>query len=445
VLALGLGPAAGPSAAAVVGNFDTGPLQAAAVGASGCGANTAGEPAIHVSQADNVLLGSENGLGGGSQLWRGLAAVGGPAASACGLEFRGSPNALLPGLALAGGDIDIAVASAPNPAGRFNVYVASLNLLSVNVAHSLDDAATFTQTPVVFGLPLDDREWIAAYGAHTSLLSYHDVLTNDINVLRSDDDGATYTQISQAIPLTDYRARNNELGNLVIDHRNLPAPGSFYAYQTFVAPSSPSGAANNEAFLAVSSDGGHSWSDQPIPCSVSPSGLDHNFPNASVDPAGNVWYAWSDDHNITTAVSSDHGRSWTCSRPVSINTAQAIFPWLAATAHGVDLVYYASPTPPAADQTFYVYFAQNPYTTAGAPVGWRVPQRLVAVHRGAICESGVTCTTGRQLFDDFGVDTDSLGYAHIAYSHDSPDLGGPGSYTGYAVQRHGIRVGRPNN
>jgi hypothetical protein len=69
----------------------------------------------------------------------------------------------------------------------------------------------------------------------------------------------------------------------------------------------------------------------------------------------------------------------------------------------------------------------------------------MAVHTGAVCEGGINCTSGRQLFDDFGVDTDSHGFAHIAYSHDSPDLGGSGTYTGSAVQTSGTTVGQPNN
>jgi len=437
----GAGGSPGGSAS-TVGNFSVGQLWAGGSGASGCGTNAAGEPAIHISRADNVFLGAEDGVPAGSEIWRGLGGLGGPGASGCGLESRGQPNVLLPGVGLAGGDIDIAVASAPNPTGNYNVYVASLNALSVNVSTSGDNGGTFSSVPVVLGVPVDDREWIAAFGAQTVLLSYHDILTNEIDVLRSDNGGGLFTQISQAIPLTDYRARNNQLGNIAIDHRNPPASGEFYAYQSFVAPSTATGMVNNEA---VSSDGGHSWSDQAIGCSVQANGLDHQFPNVSVDTAGHVWYAWSDDHNVYTAESSDHGQTWSCSSPVSTNTTQAIFPWLAATAHGVDLVYYASPTAAGTDQTFYVYFAQNLYNATGAPLGWRLPQRLVAVHHGAVCESGTTCTSGRQLLDDFGVDTDSLGYAHIAYSHDSPDLGGAGSYTGYAVQQHGIRVGRPND
>jgi hypothetical protein len=434
-------PAAAPGAE-TVGNFSYGELKTGTVGATGCGANNAGEPAIHVSRADNVFAGSENGLGSGSELWRGLGGLGGPGASGCGLEYRGQPNAVS-GAGASGGDIDLAIASAPNPAGNYNVYVASLNLGSVNVATSTDNGASFSQTPVQGGLPLDDREWIAAFGAQTSLLTYHDVATNNIDVLRSDNGGTVYSQIATAIPATDYKASNNELGNLVIDHRNLPdQAGNFYAYQSFVAPSKPAGKHYNEAFLAVSSDGGHTWSDRPVPCSTAPANTDlsHNFPNISVDPAGRVWYAWSNDHTIATAVSSDHGQTWTCSAPVSTGSTQAIFPWLAATSAGVDLVYYGAPT--KTNQTWYVDFVQNPSSTAS---GWAAPQRLMPVHKGSVCEAGATCTSGRQLLDDFGVDTDSHGWAHIVYSHDSPALGGSATYTGYAVQTAGTPLGQPNN
>ncbi|HEY4428016.1 MAG TPA: hypothetical protein VGN08_07415 [Solirubrobacteraceae bacterium] len=434
--------AAGGASAQTVGNFSYGELGTGTLGSTGCGTNNAGEPAIHVSRANNVFLGSENGLGGGSELWRGLGALGGSGASGCGLEYRGQPNAV-GGVGASGGDIDVALASAPNAAGNYNLYVSSLNLASVNVATSTDNGTTFSQTPVQGGLPVDDREWVAAFGAQTSLLTYHDVATNNIDVLRSDNGGTTYTQIARAIPTGDYRESNNELGNVVIDHRNLPdQTGNFYAYQSFVAPSRSGGTHYNEAFLAVSSDGGHTWTDRAIPCSVAPasSDLDHNFPNVSVDPAGDIWYAWSDNRTIRTAKSSDHGQSWSCSSSVSTGSAQAIFPWLAATSAGVDLVYYGAPT--RTNQTFYVDFVQNP---GGTPTGWGSPQRLVAVHKGSVCEEGAGCTTGRQLFDDFGVDTDSHGWAHIAYSHDSPALGGAGTYTGYAVQIAGTPAGEPNN
>ena len=440
--AIAFGVIAPRASAETVGNFSFGQLGSSAVGSTGCATNAAGEPAIHVSRTDNVFLGSENGLGGGSALWRGLGALGGSGASGCGLEYRGQPNAVS-GFGASGGDIDIAVASAPNATGNYNLYVSSLNLASVNVATSTDNGTTFSQTPVQAGLPIDDREWVAAFGAQTSLLSYHDIATSNIDILRSDNGGLLYTHTARAIPTGDYKESSNELGNLVIDHRNLPDQnGDFYAYQAFVAPSTSSGTHFNEAFLAVSADGGHTWTDRPIPCSTASSSTDlnHNFPNVSVDPAGNIWYTWSDNKSIGTAKSSDHGQSWTCSGSVSTGSAQAIFPWLVATSAGVDLVYYGAPT--STGQTFYVNFVQN---TTGSPTGWGSPQQLMPVHTGGICEEGATCMTGRQLFDDFGVDTDSHGWAHIAFSHDSPELGGAGTYTGYAVQTAGTPVGQPNN
>jgi hypothetical protein len=433
------------AATAAEGLFSSGELKAGAVGETGCGENAAGEPAIHVSRAGNVFLGSELGVGSGSELWRGLGALGGRHASGCGLEFRAQPNGVS-GKGASGGDIDIAVASAVNAEGNYNVYVSSLNLASVNVARSADNGTTFSQSPVVAGLPIDDREWIAAFGSETSLLSYHQIATNNIEILRSDDGGQTFVKTTTAIPVGDYKEASNELGNLVIDHRNLPdATGDFYAYQSFVAPSKEGGENNNEAFLAVSADGGHTFTDQPIPCSIAPAttDLDHNFPNVSVSPSGDIWYAWSDNHTVATAVSKDHGVKWACSKPskpVSKGSARAIFPWLVATSKGVDLVYYGTPT--ETNQTWYLDFVQN---VKGTPNSWLKPHQLFPVHQGEVCEGGIECTGGRQLFDDFGVDTDSLGWAHIAYSQDSPALGGGETSTGYAVQIRGRRFGEPNN
>jgi hypothetical protein len=447
--ASGARPAGGSAASG--STFSFGQPQGATVGGRGCGTNQDGEPSVHVSQAGDVFLGSEFGLGSGSDLWRALGGVGGAGTGACSLEYRGSPNTVA-GVGASGGDIDVALAPVRNGSGNYNLYVASLNLASVNVTHSTDNGTSFTSVPVVAGLPGDDREWIAAFGADTSLLTFHDLATNNIDVLRSDNDGSVYTQIARAIPDADYQASSNQHGNLVIDHRNtagtvpggpLGKPG-FWAYQSLVAPSTPSGSDNNEMFVAVSNDGGFTWGDpRPIPCSTSRRSLDHIFPNVSVDPSGRLWAAWSDDANVFTAVSADHGLSWTCSGRVSTSTAQALMPWIVATSAGEELVYYGSPTAPGprAKQVFSVYFVRNP---TGTPTGWGGPQQLVAVHQGGVCEEGFSCSGGRQLFDDFGIDTDPAGFAHIAYSHDAPKLGGDGTFTGYAVQTSGPTVGFPN-
>ncbi len=439
-----LGGSAGAATAAAtggtVGGFAYGEMQATTRGAPGCGTNTAGEPSVHVTKDNLVAAGSEDGIGSGSEFWAGKQTGGTATAGACDLTYRGQPNAIA-GHGAAGGDIDIAVAPQKDPAtGTYRIYVGSLNLASINVATSGNDGKTFSQTPVQAGVPVDDREWLAADGPSTSLLTYHDVVTNNIDVLRSTNGGKLYTQVSQAIPATDYKAKNNELGNVVVDHVNRPSTRGFYAYQSFVAPSSSSGSDYNEAFVAVSSDGGSSWKDKPVPCSTRFGGvIANNFPNVSVAPNGALFYAVSNGKGVYVASSKDHGDTWNCSSKISTPSA-AVYPWLVATDKGEDLVYYGA-TGTGAAQRWSVYFAQN--ATQDPASGWTT-RKLMPVHSGTICQDGVTCSTGRQLLDDFGIDTDQQGWAHIVYSHDGPDLGGPGSYTGYAVQQTGTPAGKPN-
>jgi len=433
------GPKPPPRAAQAT--FAVGQLQAQTVGQTGCGTNAAGEPSIHVSKTNLVGLGSENGLGNGSEFWAGHQVRGASPSAACALTYEGQPNAV--GIGASGGDVDVAIAPVKDPTtGTFRIYVASLNIASVNVATSTDDGKTFGQVPVVEGVPVDDREWIAAYGASTALLSYHDVATGNIDVLRSDDGGQTFVQSSRVIDDSDYKSGANEHGNLVIDHVNTKGatPGQFWAYQSFVAPSTSSGSTYDEAFLGVSNDGGATWKDKPIPCTTKfgANGLDHNFPNVSVAPNGNLFYAVSNDKAVYVAMSTNHGDTWTCSGPVSTGT-QAIFPWLVATNYGVDLVYYGAKGT-GASQLWSAYFAQ---TLQQAVSSWTTT-KVVDVHLGPVCEGGFSCSGNRQLFDDFGVDTDQSGWAHIAYSHDSPNLGDANTYTGYAVQTGGTPIGAPN-
>src|SRR4051812_49949895 len=76
-------------------SFSFGQPQATTVGATGCGTNPDGEPAIHVSRANDVFFGSERGVGSGSDAWRALGGVGGPRAGACRqAEYRGPPDAV---------------------------------------------------------------------------------------------------------------------------------------------------------------------------------------------------------------------------------------------------------------------------------------------------------------------------------------------------------------
>src|SRR3954447_14514069 len=145
--------------------FAAGQLQAKTPGAAGCGVNNAAEPSIHVNRAGLVAVASENGLGGGSEFWSGTQSGGSTAAAPRALPYDGQPNAF-GHLGASGGDVDVAIAPVRDAATHhYRIYTASLNLASVNVATSVDDGKSWSQVPLVEGIPVDDREWIAASAA----------------------------------------------------------------------------------------------------------------------------------------------------------------------------------------------------------------------------------------------------------------------------------------
>src|SRR3954451_18505351 len=110
VAAIGFAMAASTTASAATGGsvngFAFGEMQSQTVGAAGCGTNTTGEPSLHVSKDNLVGLGSEEGVGSGSDFWR-EKQVGGAGANNCDLTYSGQPNATSHAGA-SGGDIDTA-------------------------------------------------------------------------------------------------------------------------------------------------------------------------------------------------------------------------------------------------------------------------------------------------------------------------------------------------
>jgi len=105
----------------------------------------------------------------------------------------------------------------------------------------------------------------------------------------------------------------------------------------------------------------------------------------------------------------------------------AIEPWSVANNAGhLDIVwygtsYYDGVNPPdnyPSSAFWYVYFAQNLHATTSGSTFTQVTATPI-VHFGGVCESGVTCSGNRDLFDDFGVAANPLtGLASIVYSDD---------------------------
>ena len=391
--------------------------------------NTAAEPAIRADKSGHFYASSENGLGAGTDAWKG---------SNNGLHYTAlqSPNAASnsnnSGFAPGGGDTDLAVAPAKNPQGNYNVYVASLNLANVDVSTSMDKGQTWSLNPTSATIPGDDREWIAADRASTVCISYHDVATFNIDVDCSFDAGTTFTQLGEAFDTNHaWLAQNNEIGNLVID------PSNHYIYQTFSGIANANEVACDQqgtcgfhvVWVAVSTDGGKTFTDKMVYNNPDITvGYGHQFVNLSIDKAGNLYSVYSDNHNIYYSYSTDHGTTW--SAPAQVNSgssATAIFPWSVANHAGhLDIVwygtsYYDGVNPPdnyPMSAAWYVYFAQNlSATTPGS--GFTQVQATPINHYGGVCEGGISCTGNRDLYDDFGVAVNpNTGFASIVYSDD---------------------------
>jgi hypothetical protein len=399
-------------------------------GSSGCW-NHAVEPAIRADGDGAFYVSAENSLFEGT-----IAAK----STDGGLHYASlaSPNirsnAENEEFAPGGGDTDLATAPVRNAAGFFNVYVASLSLANVGVSTSMDGGGTWSLNPTSAQLGGDDREWIAADGASKVCISYHDLATFNVNVDCSYDAGATFTQhaVPGAIDAAHaFLLQNNQIGNLAID------PVSHVVYQVFDGIASASEAAcgfvgsckYHAVWMGVSIDGGRTFTDYPV--YVGPSNqvsYNHQFPNVAIDRAGTVYVLFSDDHDVFYAFSIDRGRSW--SSPVRVNSGPAktaIFPWaVAGDAGKLDVVYYgtsyedASQTPDTfpSSVTWYAYFAQNLRATDRHSHFTQV-QASPVVHKGAVCEGGISCSGNRDLFDDFGVAASpTTGMASIAYTDD---------------------------
>ena len=385
------------------------------------------EPGIKVDSSGDIYVNAIRGVPAGADLWKTTTPFCQDARNGeCPFFYMGQPDTVSPlngtSVAYGGGDVDMAVGapyktSCNQTAGACtapgstsgNLYIASLTLANnTNVTcrdGNLSASSCTTPSPVSNPSTSEDRQWVAAEGAHTAYMSYHTVPSDTINVCKSTNDGASYHTCTEAI--TDAlpaAAANYELGNLVVDNGApvKPTPSTcaaapcHYIYQIFA---SVNGAAENAAacplhtiYVAVSDDGGVTWHDNmvynapvkitgtaPTQTCTGPS-FNYIFPSVAVDNAGNVYAEWTDGKNVYFESSRDHGTTWngvkgSCATPCTAYPATAgtgiptrvstpygtancytkiastcglhtaVFPWVAATGDGhVDFVWYGSST-----------------------------------------------------------------------------------------------------
>jgi hypothetical protein len=398
--------------------------------------NNAAEPAIRATPDGSFWASSENGLGAGTIAWKsadkGLhySSLLSPNDASVGSTSTGKEAGLEPG----GGDTDVAVATARNAAGFYNVYVASLTLANVDVSTSQDGGATWSLNPVT-ALPIDDREWAAATGASTVCISYltaPGILLPEagLHVQCSNDAGTTFPQLADAYDTSDAATgcrSASRSGNLAFDPSNGSYLYAIAACQTVADATNPNPTDLHVIVVGVSSDGGHTFTDHVVYANPDATvGYANQFPNIAVDRGGNVYAVYSDDHFVYYSYSTDHGSTW--NGPFTISKAgTSVFPWATAGDAGkLDVVYYSTPYFDAnADPGTYpssaawtVRFAQNlKATTAGS--AFTETTASPVVHYGAVCQGGVGCTGNRDLYDDFGVAASpTTGLASIVYSDD---------------------------
>lgn len=384
------------------------------------------EPQIVSDAQGNLYVGAIRGLAdGGSDLWT--------SPPGCGnWEYAGQPEQVpavteATGNGLGGGDIAMATGTPYPGTPTGNLYVASLWLGSVYFSVSRDGADTWTTiNPLSSDVPGVDRQWIAAHGQRTVYMSYHDIYTFSIDVVKSIDAGRTWTPVTPATSPRNSGAYDevildgNQLGNIRVDER------THTVYQIFVSASPESGAGSNDTvYVSVSEDGGLTWTINVAHVDPDGNSLDHIFPVIDLDDAGNVYACWSDNDNVYYAVSPDRGHTW--SNRVRVNrdpggaTYTSIFPWIAAGEEGVlNVTWYASTAEDNTvdDATWHVYFSQ----VRGALSDPAVTQARVTDHvvrTGPVCQGGAGCTGGRQLTDVFYMTLDPDGRARIAYTDDS--------------------------
>ena len=414
-------------------------------GSSGC-TNGAAEPAIRADATGTFYVSSELGLSAGTLAWK---------STDGGLHYTAltSPNQISQaagGIATGGGDTDLGVAPQANANGIHNVYVASLSLANVTVSTSQDGGQTWNKNVLSATIPGDDREWIAADQATKVCISYHDIVTFNIDVNCSFDAGASFTQLGSAIdPLHGFLIEENEIGNLAID------PASHVIYQSFSGIANAAEAAlpasYHAVWIAVSTDGGRTFTDHPVYVNPDASvSYGHQFVNVSVDQAGTVYLVYSDDHNLFYSFSADQGTTW--SGPVQVNqapSATAVMPWGVACAPGeLNIVWYGTsyydgttaPDDYPMSAAWYVYIAQN---LSAATLGSAFTQAAATpvIHYGGVCEGGISCTGNRDLYDDFGIAVSpTTGLASITYSDDQPGNNGSSDHTSIATQTGGPTI-----
>jgi hypothetical protein len=382
------------------------------------------EPEIKVDIFGNVYVTAIHGYPGGVDLWK---------STDQGTTFvylgepDGTQDKCVTGVTpcvggAGGGDDSIDVSN-----GGY-LYVSSLLPSSVTMSTSMDGGTggvaptqAWQVNPASSGIPVNDRQWIAAYGPQTVYMTFDQAPVNTtIWFTKSTDAGKTWAAPTMLIPLQTLSRENN----LAVDQYN----GNIYTTYT------PSGSPNQLNFLK-STDGGATWTNTPAYVGPAGTSVENAFPITAVDRGGNVHIAFTRSVGSTNRTnahvflisSGNAGTTWTA--PVQIDAGlsnnSTVMPWIVAGSSGVvDVTWYGSsmsspdntPSPTDKSTWWNVNFAQVTNALSATPT---IAQTVVvgAVHNLPICSRGGNCSGNtRDLSEYYTMTIDQDGNANIAYT-----------------------------
>ncbi len=363
-----------------------------------------GEPAVRFDPEGNAWVTGIAGLGGGIGLWKI------PTTDVCAQSpvFLDNPDA-----GAGGGDTDIEVAPEKNPLGFYNIYTSSLTLANITSSTSADGGNTFVPVVISDPVPVNDRQWNAAYGAMTLYLSWRSLNAgNQLFCARSDDAGLTF---GAPIPVYDDVVGTTlatQLGNMVADQRPgaaVPAAGpggQGNVYHGYVLTTQ--GSTGHKVYVAVSRDFGLTWTSTLVFAGPPGATYDHIFSWVAVDEAGNVYTVWADGQNVFYSGSADIKTSntptWTA--PVRVNngaaTKSCVLPMIDAGSGGrIVVAWYgttsSSTTDPGAQWHYFHARCSNALDPLPVFEQARVSDHVV--HTGVVCEDGLGCACCRDLLE----------------------------------------------
>jgi hypothetical protein len=251
-----------------------------------------------------------------------------------------------------------------------------------------------------------DRPWMTSLGG-TVWVAYHDSKNSSlIRVKKSVDDGRTWTRSGNPIigqgGVTGNSTFNNSLGPIVAD------PMTGYLFEAFMAgePQTKATSANyNNVYIARSTDGGATYTDQLLFHAPPFTRLNNFWPVTAVDPAtGAAYVAWTDQHGVAVSTSSDHGATWSAPKLVSTQNT-TVMPTVTARGGKVDVLYYGSNAASINDQSavWNVYDSRLTNSTWSVNKVSNTPNRV-----GAVCVNGSACTSDRELLDLFEAAEDPI-------------------------------------